>query len=58
LLGRPVERSIHKQVKGNERKNFAFGFVHDKSPPARANALSLGVLAVTLGEKYLPMDGI
>jgi len=51
LLGRPVECLIHKQVEGNGMITFALGLVHNKSPPAKVNALSFGVFAVIFGEK-------
>ncbi len=49
--------SIHKQIEGNGMKVFALGFVCDISPAATAYSLSLGVLALTLGEKIFLLMG-
>jgi len=53
-----VEHSICKQAKGNGMKILALGLVHDKFLLATTNASSIGVFAVTFGEKNLPINGI
>jgi len=57
LFACPVDLSIAKHAEGTRRKDLAIVDDHDKSPPTNAKASRLGVLAVIVGEKNLPIEG-